>query len=433
MDNGRGILRVLSMHLLLIAIVVAVLLYWVSSQRRGDRSQADGWAAAKPQASTRRVAFVANGKMFYADAGAPPREIHSPHVQAAMDRLERSRERHAWKEGTTFSVRAGGTWREGPGRELALLATSVQFAPEGRLVYFLRDNSMGGLFEQDIASGKERRLIHRQNLLLDDLRLSADGLRLLCSQQSGNGAANIVSMGVEGDDLRELTGGDTIDTSPCWVPGQDGRLVFQSAGLARGPEGHVVAIGPAAIQLLDTRTGELSPVFEDQRFDFLQPRVTADGSLLFIRRPYEGQRYRGNDILLDALLFPFRLLRTLFHFLNFQSLVYSRKPLTSATGPQYDSDLKDILLKGRRIDADAAMRSSKRVHGVPSLVPDSWKLVWRSEHGEERVLASHVASFDLTADGGVIYSNGFGVFVLHPGGEPSLVLRDRLIAEVVSG
>jgi hypothetical protein len=425
------------MHFLVIGIVVALLLYWVFSQRRNDRPQAEGWAPPKAEVSTRRVAFVANGKLFYAEAGAAPREIHSPHVQAAMDRLERSRERHAWKEGTTFSVRAGGSWREGPARELALLATSVQFAPEGRLVYFLRDNSMGGLFEQDIASGQERRLIHRQNLLLDDLRLSADGLRLLCSQQSGNGAANIVSMGVEGDDLRELTGGDTIDTSPCWVPGQDGRLdarlVFQSAGLARGPEGHVVATGPASIQLLDTQTGELSPVFEDPRFDFLQPRVTNDGSLMFIRRPYEGQRYRGNDILLDAVLFPFRLLRTLFHFLNFQSLVYSRKPLTSASGPQYDADLKDILLKGRRVDAEAAMRSSKRVHGVPSLVPESWQLVWRSEQGEERVLATHVASFDLTADGGVIYSNGFGVFALHPGGQSSLVLRDKLIAEVVSG
>jgi hypothetical protein len=421
------------MHLLLIAVVVAVALWWFFAQRRREPAAGESWAPPKAEPSTKRVAFVANGKLFYADAGEPPREIHSPHVQAAMDRLERSRERHAWKQGTTFSIRAGGDWREGPARELPLQATSVQFAPGGRLIYFLRDKAMGGLFEQDLASGQERRLIHRQNLLLDDLRLSADGTQLLCSQQSGNGAANIVTMSVEGEHPRALTGGDTIDTAPCWVPGQDGRLVFQSAGLARGSEGHVIAIGPASIQLLDTGTGELTPVFEDPQFDFLQPRVAPDGALLFIRRPYEGQRYGGSDILLDALLFPFRLLRTLFHFLNFQSLVYSRKPLTSASGPQHDADLKDILLKGRRIDAEAAMRSSKRVHGVPSLVPDTWKLVWRSEHGEERILASHVASFDLTPDGGVIYSNGFGVFALTPGGQPGLVLRDKLIAEVVAG
>lgn len=433
MDNSPVTLAgAASMHLLIIGLVVAIALYWFFSQRNNAAS-VESWAPPKAEPSTKRIAFVANGKLFYADTGEPPREIHSAHVQAAMDRIERSRERNAWKQGTTFSVRAGGTWRDGATQEPPLQATSVQFAPEGRLVYFLRDHAMGGLFEQDLASGQERRLIHRQNLLLDDLRLSADGTQLLCSQQSGNGAANIVSMGVEGDVYRALTGGDTIDTSPCWVPEQPGRLVFQSAGLARGSEGHVVAIGPASIQLLDANTGELTPVFEDPRFDFLQPRVTADGALLFIRRPYEGQRYRGSDIVMDTLLFPFRLLRTLFHFLNFQSLVYSRKPLTSASGPQYDSDLKEIMLKGRRIDAEAAMRSSKRVHGVPSLVPESWTLVWRSERGEERILATHVASFDLTADGGVIYSNGFAVFALQPGSQPRLVLRDKLIAEVVSG
>jgi hypothetical protein len=422
------------MHLLLVGIVVAVLLYWYfNKQRVSDAPGPSAWGENQAATSTKRIAFIAHGKLFYADAGQAPREIHSPHVQAAMDRLERSRERHAWKEGTTFSVRAGGDWREGPGRELPLLATSVQFAPDGRLVYFLRDKAMGGLFEQDIATGQERRLIHRQNLLLDDLQLSADGKVLLCSQQAGHGAANIVSMGVDGGDYRELTGGDTIDTAPCWVPGQAEQLVFQSAGLARGSEGHVAAIGPASIQLLDTRTGELRPVFEDPRFDFLQPRVMSDGSLLFIRRPYEGQQYRSTDILMDTLLFPFRLLRTLFHFLNFQSLVYSSKPLTSATGPRQDADIKDILLKGRRFDAENAMRSGKRVQGVPSLVPESWQLVWRSAQGEERILARHVASYDLTADGGVIHSNGFAVFALHPGGPSSLVLRGKLMAEIVSG
>jgi hypothetical protein len=326
-----------------------------------------------------------------------------------------------------------GRMREGVDTALPLQATSVQFSRDGRLIYFLRDHAMGGLFDQDLANGSERRLLHRQNLLLDDLRLSADGERLLASQQSGNGAANIVGMRADGDDFRELTGGDTLDTAPSWLPGKPGQIVFQSAGLARSPEGHVMAIGPASIQLLDTSSGALTPVLEDARYDFLQPRVAQDGGLLFIRRPHEAPRYRGGDLLTDVLLFPFRLLRTLFDFLNFQSLVYSRKPLSSAGGPQHEADLKDILLKGRRIDADAALRRGDRVQGIPSLVPSSWQLVWRSESGDERVLARHVASFDLTDDGGVLYSNGFGVFALHPGGQASVVLRDKLIAEVVSG
>lgn len=420
------------MHIL-IALAVALLAYWAYSQYRRRASPDTQWLASKTETSARRLAFIANGKMFYAEPGQAPRELHSPHVQAAMDRLERSRERHAWKQGTSFSVRADGNLREGPGRELPLMASSLRFAPEGRLVYFLHDHAMGGLFELDIASGTERRLIHRQNLLLDDLQLSADGTQLLCSQRSGNGAANIVMMGTDGSGYRELTGGDTLDTSPCWVPGQDGRLVFESAGLARGPHGHVMAIGPASIQLLDTRTGELQPVFEDERYDHLQPRVMADGSLVFIRRPYEGQRYHGRDMLMDTVLFPFRLLRTLFDFLNFQSLMYSRKPLTSASGPQHEADLKSLLLKGRHVDAEAALRRGGVVHGVPSLVPKTWVLVWRSEQGEERILAEHVAAFDLDADGGILYTNGFGVFGLDRDGRSSLVFRGKLMAEIVAG
>lgn len=421
------------MHFLILIVVLVLVYLYFSQRQRRDEAGTASWGQGKTATSTRRLAFVARGKLFYAGAGETPREVHSAHVQAAMDRLERSRERHAWKQGTAFGVHAMGRMREGVESALPLQATSVQFAPNGRVIYFLRDHAMGGLFDQDLADGSERRLLHRQNLLLDDLRLSTEGERLLASQQNGNGSANIVGLRADGDDFRELTGGDTLDTAPSWVPGKPEQIVFQSAGLARNPEGHVMAIGPASIQLLDTRTGALTPVFDDARYDFLQPRVAADGSLLFIRRPHEGPRYRGGDLITDVLLFPFRLLRTLFDFLNFQSLVYSRKPLSSAGGPQHEADLKDILLKGRRIDADAALRRGDRVQGIPSLVPASWELVWRSEHGDERVLARHVASFDLTADGGVIYSNGFGVFALHPGGQPSVVLRDKLIAEVVSG
>jgi hypothetical protein len=73
------------------------------------------------------------------------------------------------------------------------------------------------------------------------------------------------------------------------------------------------------------------------------------------------------------------------------------------------------------------------VQGVPSLVPASWQLVRRSRSGDERVLARHVASFDIAADGAILHSNGFGVFALDADGTQRLMLRDKLIAEVVAG
>ena len=139
----------------------------------------------------------------------------------------------------------------------------------------------------------------------------------------------------------------------------------------------------------------------------------------------------GNAVI-DTLLFPFRVLRALVHYLNFFSLMYSRKPLITASGPAAQADLKDILIKGKRLDAEAALRAGVRLNGVPSLVPASWQLVCRSPQGVEHVLASHVASFDIATDGTILFSNGFGVFVVEGANPPQVLLRDRLIADVIA-
>jgi hypothetical protein len=148
---------------------------------------------------------------------------------------------------------------------------------------------------------------------------------------------------------------------------------------------------------------------------------------------YEAPRYGLGNVLIDTLLFPFRLLRAVFHFLNFFSLMYTRKPLTSASGPAVQADLKNILLQGRRIDAEKILRSARPVHGVPSLVPESWELVSRNQEGVERVLATNVASYDIGPDGTIVYSNGRGVFVLDQDGSSRLALTEDLVAEVVAG
>ena len=56
----------------------------------------------------------------------------------------------------------------------------------------------------------------------------------------------------------------------------------------------------------------------------------------------------------------------------------------------------------------------------------------RGPQGEERVLASHVASFDIARDGAILFSNGYGVFALDGANPPQLLLRDKLIADVIA-
>jgi hypothetical protein len=379
------------------------------------------------------LAFISGGKLFYQAPGQELRELQSPHVQAAMDRMERSRQLHGWKQGTAFARSFTGRNLHDTADGVRIQATSAQFAAHDRVLYFLKDDSVGGLFEYDLTQNSEKRVLHRQNLFLEDLRLNPDGSQLLCAQHARNGTANIVIMDVDGSNYRELTGGDTVDAAPAWVPGNPDMVLFQSSGLARNPEGYVVAHGPTSIQMADSATGSLTSVLEDTRLDFLQPRVGANGFLYFIRRPFEAPRYGAKNILTDTLMFPFRLLRALFHYLNFFSLMYTRKPLITASGPMVQADLKEILVKGKRLDAEAALRSGVRLNGVPSLVPASWQLVSRSPQGEEQVLASHVASFDIAADGTILFSNGYGVFALDGIDPPQVLLKDKLIADVIVG
>jgi hypothetical protein len=110
--------------------------------------------------------------------------------------------------------------------------------------------------------------------------------------------------------------------------------------------------------------------------------------------------------------------------------MYSRKPLAGAAGPKVQADIKNIVLKGRHIDAEKALRKENPINGVKSLVPRSWELVSRTSQGQETVLATNVASYDLMADGSIIYSNGRAIFMLGRGGQPSLLLKEDLIGDI---
>jgi len=412
---------------LLVAAVLGFLLYRAFVAASAPRG---GAPAAQ---SDRGFAFLSHGSIFYRQRGGAVEQLHSPYVQEAIDRRERARERNSWKQGTSFSIASSGAMRNFDGADRPIVATSATYEPNGDLLYFLKDDSIGGLFRREAATGKELRVLSRKNLQLGDLCAAADGNTLAASSTQSTGVANIALLNADGSGYREVTGGDSVDSAPAWIPGAPDRLLFQSSGVARNEHGYVVALSHASIQKLDMTTGSVTPILDDPAFDHLRPRVAPSGDLLFIRRPFEAPGYGAGNLVTDTLLFPFRLLRALFHFLNFFSLTYSRKPLTSASGPTVQADVKNILLQGRRIDAEKAIRSARAVHGVPSLAPDTWELVSRDRNGNERVLAANVASYDVGPDGTIVYSNGRGVFVLNGDGSAGLALTGELVTEVVAG
>jgi hypothetical protein len=409
---------------LLILAIVGVLIYCMVVSRR-PKDNVQGGAQ-----SPRGFAFRSNGLLFVRESGEPVKQLHSAYIKEATERRERARDRHGWKQGTSFQIAAGGGARNFDAGDVPIVTTAATFASDGSLFYALRDDNVGGLFRRAADTGNEQRLLLRQQLSLNDFALSPDGTTLAASSEQSGGVAQITLINVDGSGYRPVTAGDTIDTAPAWIPSAPQKLLFQSAGLARDERGWIVARGPTSIQKLDMESSELAPILDDPKFDFLKPRVTSTGHLLFIRRPYEASHYSPQSALLDTVLFPFRLLRAVFHYLNFFSLMYTRKPLTSATGPTREADMKNMMVQGRRIDAERALRTARQVQGVPSLVPDNWQLMQRDLEGNDRVLATNVMSYDLALDGTIVYSNGQGVFVLDANGQSSVALSGQLVTEV---
>jgi len=383
-----------------------------------------------------KLAYLSRGKLFFKQGDLAARQIESEFGQDIVNRSLQRQQRNEWKTQSANNPFSGamlwGMDQNDPRRLRVAIGAVSGGTREGELLFALETDAVGGLFVYDWDQGEEKRLFHREALRARDLDVHPENGLIVCARHYPNGQASIAI--VRGNDLQAVTEGDSIDEAPTWIPGAGKQLVFQSAGIGRNQQGYAVGISPIAIQRLDLQTGSLATVLENPAHDFLQPHLDATGNLYFIRRPYEAlgrQPYTIVKAIQDVILFPFRLLRAIFHWLNFMSLVYSRKPLTTAAGPKVEGDdAKTLILRGRIIDAEKAVRE-----GAPgeasALVPPTWELVKRNAAGGEQVLAKSVVAFDLDSDGHVVYTNGTAVYGLEPDSTPQMLFKGKLIENLV--
>ena len=206
------------MHAIVAVLVVAAFGYLAY---RTFRSQPGRPVSPVASAATvqRRVAFLSSGQIFVREPGGKTEPLDSPYVQEAIDRRERARERNSWKQGTSFRIAAGGGTRDFEPSDRPIVATSATSEPGGSFLYFLQDESIGGLFRRDLSSGVELRVLSRKNLKLSDLSVSPDGTLIAASAEQSTGSANIALLGSDGGNYREVTGGDSVDSAPAWIPG----------------------------------------------------------------------------------------------------------------------------------------------------------------------------------------------------------------------
>ncbi len=386
-----------------------------------------------------KIAYLSQGKLFFKQGDMAVQQIDSHFGQDIVNRAIQRHQKKEWKtggqqgQGSPFSGRMLWGVDDIDPLNLRVNITGVARGKQAETFFFVLDtNYVGGLFHYDWANYRERRIFHKEGFHVQDLDKHPESDLIACIQDLPNGISNVGI--IRGHSVRPVTEGDSIDGAPSWIPGEEQELVFQSAGVARNAQGQAVGIGPFVIQKLELKDGTLTTLLDDPDYDFLLPHLRTNGDFYFIRRPYEApgrQKFSIREFFGDILLFPYRILRALIHFLNFFSLTFSKKPLITADGPKMNVDQQNLMLWGKMVDAQKALRENAKDQEIPPLVPPSWELVRRSPSGDESVLAKSVVAFDIDDEGHIAYTNGSGVYQLDDGGKPRLLARGHLIENLV--
>jgi hypothetical protein len=378
------------------------------------------------------IAYLAQGKIRLKLGDAPPRSLESSYGNSIREKAVRAAQRHSWKGQGDSSPFAAAAWgnKGMQNGEVPLHITSLcaSKAP-GSLIYSLESDSLCALLEVEQLGAEERRLWNDNNTRIRHVSVSKATGDLVFSILHQNGTANIGVKRAGRSGYSELTEGDSFDTAPRWKNGAERFIVYQSAGVGRNRDGHFLAFGPFSIQQLDTEAGEIETLVEESDRDCLAPHFAADGSLYYIRRPYQPYAAPGFfSSLKNLLLFPLRLAHAIYNFLNFFSAIFSgRKLASSSAAKSREMDLKQMMIWGNLVQSH---RADAPEDESADLVPKSWELRRRSANGETKTLASGVLAYDVGADGAVVYTNGNAVFLLTPDGRKQHVVNERMIEQV---
>uniref|UniRef100_B8HW72 Uncharacterized protein n=1 Tax=Cyanothece sp. (strain PCC 7425 / ATCC 29141) TaxID=395961 RepID=B8HW72_CYAP4 len=379
-------------------------------------------------------AYLSQGKLFVKQGDAV-KEIQSEFGQSVQVRKLEMKRRKAWKNRGIMEMMLPPTvlqqMDQQPEATEQILITSLCQGQDGQLLYSLEAGELGGIFAWDGVRDRENRLFHNTDFHLTDLDFHLERNLLACTLSHRTGITNIALMAAEGARPREVTEGDSLDRAPRWIPGEYA-LVYQSAGLARTPDGYISDRAPFTIEKLDFAKQEVVSLAADPKSDLLGPQVGADGWLYYIARPYQSRKpgFHPLKALKELVLIPFRLAYAIFQWLNFFSQMYTGKPLLRA-GTNQKVEPKQLRAWGDWITPELVRDRNRSEADAPPLVPKTWQLRRQALQGEPQVLAEGVLSYDLASDGTIIYTNGSGIYTLSPKGERQRLWVSPMIETVM--
>src|SRR5262249_23632209 len=146
------------------------------------------------------------------------------------EKAVRAQQKHSWKSGGSDGSPFSGAVLWGKAamqQDVPLAITSICGSHEpGSLVYSMESGSLCALLEVTQLGAEERRLWNDNQTQIRHVSVSLGKGDMVFSVLHQNGTANIgVKMAGQGG-FKELTEGDSFDTAPRWLPGEEKKIIF---------------------------------------------------------------------------------------------------------------------------------------------------------------------------------------------------------------
>ena len=368
-------------------------------------------------------------------------------LNSYIEKVKSSAKRNEWKHsgsGAAFT----GTYEAGADAEsrVSSIFSRVNCMSEynGELLYSMTIDNTTGIYRKakDDNSADGIIISDADNAYLDfDVK---DGRIVLSSAFAGESHIGVMYVG--DSYCRIYTEGRSWDSSPVWSASDPDKIYFCCAGLPinDNPEprnekpksyGEIIneiysaaassVRGPSSVCVFDLIDGSIDEVLSNDRYDYVHPQSTSDGSLYYIRKPYESGVARSNPLgcLADVVLFPVRILGALFGFLNVFSAKYSGKTLSRNTDVKKRNEA-EVFIDGNLINAEKELKANRdRGDKNPGIIPRSWELHRLSADGRDTIIRTGVAAFKVCEDdGSILVSNGSHILRLTSDGKEEKIL-----------
>ncbi len=298
---------------------------------------------------------------------------------------------------------------------------------ENKLVYAFTVNGMSGIYYKytDDKEQTEAHWISSNEVEFTSLSLAETG-DMLTTVRTDSVCSNIAIFDKNGGgEYKTLTGGDSLDENPFMD--KNGNVLFNSYAVGRDQNNAFVTYLPSEIYQINPETMEMSILLSHSKLSYVKPIKDKDGNLYCIRKPEENNE--GENILLQILLIPVRILQAIVGFISAFVMCFAKKPLINGqsarsiggggNAAKNGVDKKKVWVNNNLIQVDKELKKNKKSEEY-GFIPRTWTLVrlMQDENGKmigENELARGVADYCITEENGkttIVYTNGKRVFAL---------------------